>query len=383
MTMIVHPAKQRGVSLVELLIAMALGLILLAGIGYIYWGSRQSYALQENLAGLQENAGFALEVLGQDVRMAGYIGCPNLGTGGNNVTPARRAADTSRIAFAAGKTLGLQSADVAPVMGVLDTALLRGTTSIATNQVANTDLLVVTRGSSQAFVLTAAPSGAGANTAIVLPSRSPLPSSPSGLNGAQQDALIISDCSQADIIHVAGFASAEAGDTITANVDLATAGRTYRAGAMVMGLETSAYFVRLRDPSKAEGLGNPRSLYRARWAPDASDGSGNPEVSELVENVQNMRVLYGVDNNDDGSADGYFRTVQFDGNAGSPTWNQVVSVRVSLLLRSASNRAASQPQPYSFDTDGDGDLDNVTPSDNHLYRVHTATLAIRNRASGG
>lgn len=383
MTVQVNPNNQRGVSLVELLIATALGLILLAGIGYIYWGSRQSYALQENLAGLQENAGFALEMLAQDVRMAGYIGCPNLGTGGNNVTPARRAADDSRIAFAAGKTLGLQSADVAPVMGVLDTTLLRGTTSISTNRVANTDLLVVTRGSSQSFVLTAAPSGAGANTAILLPSRSPLPSSPSGLNGSQQDALIISDCSQADIIHVAGFTSDQQGDTITANVDLAAAGRTYRAGAMVMGLETSAYFIRLRDPSKAEGPGNPRSLYRARWAPDASDGGGNPDVGEVVENVQSMRVLYGVDSNDDGSVDNYFRTAQFDGNPGSPTWNQVVSVRVSLLLRSASDKAASQPQPYSFDTDGDGALNNITPSDNYLYRVLTATMAIRNRASGG
>lgn len=369
MTMHINLVKQRGVSLVELLIAMALGLVLLAGIGYIYWGSRQSYTLQENLAGLQENGNFAVELLAQDLRMAGYIGCPNLGTGGNNVTPVRRAADDSRIAFQAGKTLGT---DVAPVMGVLDTALLRGTTNVTNSQVANTDLLVVTRGSSQSFVLNAAPSGA----AIVLPSRSPLPSSPSGLNGGQQDTLIISDCSQADIIHVAGFSSAQQGDTITANLDLAAAGRSYRAGAMVMGLETTAYFIR----NNTNGV---PSLYRARWAPDATDGNGNPDIDEVVDNVQNMRVLYGVDSNGDGSADDYIRAAAFDGNPGSPTWNQVVSARVSLLLRSASDKAASQPQAYSFDTDGDGDLDSVTPTDRHLYRVYTATTAIRSRASGG
>jgi type IV pilus assembly protein PilW len=288
----------------------------------------------------------------------------------------------------AAKTLGYGPTEVAPVLGVLDVAAsgLRGTASITANRVAQTDLLVVTRGSSQSFVLAANPSGAGANTTIALPSRSPIPSSPSGLNNTQQDVLIISDCSQADIFHVAGVTPSDpqgAAATVTANVDLAALGRNYRAGAMVMGLETTAYFIRLLDPSKAEGPNNPRSLYRARWAPDASDSNGNPDIDQVVENVQNMRVLFGVDSNGDGSADGYFRTAQFDGNAGSPTWNQVISVRVSLLLRSASNTAASQSQPYKFDTDGDGDLDAVTPSDRHLYRVHTATMAIRNRASGG
>jgi type IV pilus assembly protein PilW len=65
------PGKQRGLSLLELLIAMALGVLLVAGIGTIYIGSNQTYRVQENSARLQETGRFALEVIGRSLRQAG------------------------------------------------------------------------------------------------------------------------------------------------------------------------------------------------------------------------------------------------------------------------------------------------------------------------
>lgn len=65
------PVRQFGLSLLELLIAMALGLLLVVGIGTVYIGSNQTYRVQENSARLQETGRFALEVIGRSLRQAG------------------------------------------------------------------------------------------------------------------------------------------------------------------------------------------------------------------------------------------------------------------------------------------------------------------------
>ncbi len=67
-----HLHQQRGFSLVEIMVAMVLGLILLGGTIAIYASSKDSYRLQENIAGMQENARFALHALRRDAEMAGF-----------------------------------------------------------------------------------------------------------------------------------------------------------------------------------------------------------------------------------------------------------------------------------------------------------------------
>ena len=70
------PARQSGMNLVELMVAMTLGLLVLLAISSIYIGSRQTFRLQEDNARLQETGRFALEVLGRSVRQAGYWNMP-------------------------------------------------------------------------------------------------------------------------------------------------------------------------------------------------------------------------------------------------------------------------------------------------------------------
>ncbi len=70
---------QRGLSLVELMIGIALGLVVILAVVYVFAGSRASYRHQESFSGVQEAGRIALEVLGRDIRMAGNPGCGNLG----------------------------------------------------------------------------------------------------------------------------------------------------------------------------------------------------------------------------------------------------------------------------------------------------------------
>ncbi|OYY93086.1 MAG: hypothetical protein B7Y41_13315 [Hydrogenophilales bacterium 28-61-23] len=67
---------QAGVTLLELMIALSLGLLLLAGIGSIFVGSNQTYRVQEQNARIQESGRYALEVIGRSLRQAGYADVP-------------------------------------------------------------------------------------------------------------------------------------------------------------------------------------------------------------------------------------------------------------------------------------------------------------------
>jgi type IV pilus assembly protein PilW len=62
---------QIGLTLLELMISLSLGLLLLTGIGTIYVGSNQTYRVQEENARLQESGRYALEVIGRNIRQAG------------------------------------------------------------------------------------------------------------------------------------------------------------------------------------------------------------------------------------------------------------------------------------------------------------------------
>lgn len=67
-------SPQRGLSLVELMVALTIGSILLAGTVFVYVQSRGSYAVNETVARMQETARYAMSVIEPDVRMANYWG---------------------------------------------------------------------------------------------------------------------------------------------------------------------------------------------------------------------------------------------------------------------------------------------------------------------
>ena len=66
--------NSRGFSLVELMVAMLVTLILLAGIGQIFLSSKKSFNIQDSLSRIQDNGRYAIETLAQDIRRAGYWG---------------------------------------------------------------------------------------------------------------------------------------------------------------------------------------------------------------------------------------------------------------------------------------------------------------------
>jgi type IV pilus assembly protein PilW len=70
------PCQQKGMTLIEIMIALLLGVFLLAGVMQIFISSRETYRVQEALSRLQENGRFAMDFIGRDIRMADYRACP-------------------------------------------------------------------------------------------------------------------------------------------------------------------------------------------------------------------------------------------------------------------------------------------------------------------
>lgn len=67
-----NQASQRGMSLIELMIAMVIGLIIIAGVINIFIASQQSTRYSDGLRSMQENGRQAVFVLQNAIRQAGY-----------------------------------------------------------------------------------------------------------------------------------------------------------------------------------------------------------------------------------------------------------------------------------------------------------------------
>lgn len=64
--------RQQGIGLIEVLVAMTIGLLLLGGVGYMFVGSKQMNTAQSDMVRIQESTRNALDVMGGAVRQAGY-----------------------------------------------------------------------------------------------------------------------------------------------------------------------------------------------------------------------------------------------------------------------------------------------------------------------
>ncbi|MDD5388420.1 MAG: PilW family protein [Gallionellaceae bacterium] len=71
MKRIAAPSSHAGLSLIELMVAITLGLMITTSLGYILMGSRSTYRTQDASARVQDTGRFALEFIGRQIRVAG------------------------------------------------------------------------------------------------------------------------------------------------------------------------------------------------------------------------------------------------------------------------------------------------------------------------
>ena len=358
--------RQTGFSLMELMIAITIGFIVVAGVGYLYLGSRQTFNAQDSLSAIQENSRFALDTMSRDIRMAGYMGCGNLGV------------------YSSTNALGniSSSPTIAPVTP--DTALQvfpggTGWTAPAGVTRAAGDVLRVS-GVDPSGVSLAGPALPGSAAAIHI--------SGNPGNYAAGNVLLISDCSNAVIFVTNGVASS--GTTLAHGSSVNTvpylsATHTFAPpaplspGAQVYAFRQTDYFVGCPTASFSGGLCSvPLALYQVI-------NNGVPQA--LVDNVENMTFLLGVDTSTSmpsAKVVGAYQTptVVASANGGAGDWANVLTVQVHLLMVGAPandtrRNVAVVSQPYNFIVNGTTYA--TYPADRRMRQDATATIAIRNR----
>lgn len=80
------PHAQRGLSLLELLVAMFIGLFLVGGVTSIFIVSKRGYTETENVSRANESARFGLYLLGNNIAHLGFFGGANPATIQNSLT---------------------------------------------------------------------------------------------------------------------------------------------------------------------------------------------------------------------------------------------------------------------------------------------------------
>jgi type IV pilus assembly protein PilW len=71
------PVSRNGFTLVELMVAMAIGVVVISAVLALFVQGRAAYRTSESVARLQEQARFALAVMEPDLEMAGFLGLSN------------------------------------------------------------------------------------------------------------------------------------------------------------------------------------------------------------------------------------------------------------------------------------------------------------------
>lgn len=325
--------QQTGLSLVELMIAMALGLVLMGGVIQVFLSSRTVFSSQQAVSRVQESGRLAVDFISADARMAGYMGCLD-----RTILP--EVAITTPNAFWENyqeSIRGYKSSELPVGVNLIPAPL------------ANTDVLVV-RGARGAMHYLAEPNSV--NTLKVIAGSS------NGITIKNDQVVVASNCVGARIFKVATVNTNNGVITHTGGwggEDSLSPTENFDTGAEVIPVLTTLYYI-ANNP-----FGRP-ALYQKNGSADAA--------VEIIEGVENMALLFGRDSNADGVVDAYS---DIDGVAATQ-WSTVGSVRIELLVQSNEENVVEDVQPYSFR----GDVV-PGPDDKRLRQVFSSLVTIRGR----
>ena len=327
--------------MVESLVALVISLFLLSGVIQVYFGNKTAYRFTEAVARIQENGRFAIESITQDLRMAGFFGCAMFDPADssnivNNLNPNGPGYNDALHDFVLG-------------------GIIAGTEGDGLN---NSDSISL-KGSKPGQLSVMPPYNVNTSAAIfVTPNEIIQPN----------DIVMVSNCRGADIFQVTNATASGAANTMSVvhntgantpgnyNPDNCQGGnahclsQSYGADASLFRMQSVTYSI-------AAGESGEPALWR----------SENGVGLELVDGVEELQILYGLDTDDDDFANQF---VAIDQVADT---NDVVSVRVMLLLRSVDDFVTDENLTYSFA----GNL--VNANDRRLRQEFTTTIALRNR----
>lgn len=326
--------RAAGFTLIELMVAMLLGLIVIGGVTSVFLAGQQTYRTNDALGEVQDASRIAFELLSRDVRSAGYTGCDGSSGRIANVinAPIPWYADWSNT------LLGYDDASKDPALSTLPTtgatSPVAATSSVHTLGSTNLDVVV-------SAVTPSSAANININAASTLLTTGSL--------------IMVCDFDHSTIMQVDSYAAG--GTVVTHN-----SGSAIPPGNCSLGLgyptscgTANAYtFLANARMALLSGsvwyLGNnpagTTSLYRLTAISSATGTTATAQ--EMVRNVTALKISYLPLGN-----------AAFGTAASVTNWPQVTAVQVQLTLASTNKLAGVDGKP--------------------LVRSFTSTTTLRNR----
>jgi type IV pilus assembly protein PilW len=351
----IQRAAQRGLTLIEFMISIVLGMILVAALAVLIANQSTSRAEVDRAGRIIENGRYAMGVIADDLVMAGYLG-------ELNTTPTAPASISDPCP--ATVTLALMQAAMGlHVQGYDDSTYTSGTASCVSNWKSGTDVLVVRHADPD-------------TTGVVTTSSSALSGSLSNGQMYLQTGLTSSTSTTFNSVSALGDSSTNAATFTLVN----------KSGTLMAPRKwlVRVYWIASCDIcSPNDGI---PTLKRSELGVTCSGGTCAPTFSAvtIAEGIENLQIDYGVDN--DGSLDGYPDT---DVNAADTAlgvaganWQNAMSARVYLLARStdSSPGTASVNKTFCMGTSYSGAVGHpcYAPTDNYQRHLFTQSVRLAN-----
>ena len=330
------PNRQHGFSLIEVMIAMTIGLGISMLVVKIFTASSATYRIADSVGALQETGRVALENIDRDVQMAGFRGCNS-----NNVNNSAPLVNVIATPTGYLNDLGTSLQGYDAVGAAWAPALPAAIAGAAPAPAIGSDVLVVRLPVGRPVGLSAPMVSTTGDIPLF-----------SVAGFAVNDNAFIADCGQTAAFRISSIAGTNLRHAVGPNTNAALS-RVFAEDAMVVRFETRAYYVApsSRNPATENSL----------WLL-----AGAAPV-EVVEDVASLQIQYGEDTDGD-----YVANVFRKANAVA-NFNSVVALQVSLLLRGPRALEAQTTTNYVYNGV------TVVPPDRYTRRVYTATIQLRNR----
>lgn len=388
-----------GLSLIELMIAMTIGLLLVIGMIQIFSASRATYQMQDGVARIQENGRFITQFVQKQFRMGGFMGC------GSDLERNRQLTFVNHLDTYAGNAVDDAHRFQRPVEGFAAEDAPTALFPSGHGPEGGGDVLVLrTASADSAPVLSVAQdSNHVVLTALLSPDAADVFADSIG----SAIPYFLENCRSSDVFvgTITGTDLKVTGN-LTPNVYLDPAVTTCGAGGCPWDFRISNAFLNAPDggitpsgtgfaPSSkqlnaevhraeftmiyvAKNTAQQPALYVRQFKRNANE-LADPE--EMAEGIEAFKLRYGVDTNNDGQVDEYRTAAEVaagaTGAALDAKWAQVLSIRIGMLLRSPESAPGATKPDGGYRV-----LDTsitTTPDDGHLRQVYETTIAVRNR----